>query len=58
METITFTKPFTVTRFNDNGSIKILGKYATLSEAREAFDRWSAKFPNAAIDIDDLRNLL
>lgn len=56
--TITFKKPFTVTRFNDDGTIKVLGRYETYDQADEALDRWCAKFPNAAIDIDDLRNLI
>ena len=54
---ITFAKPFTVTRFNEDGSVKILGRYATYEKADEALDRWCDRFPNAAIDIDDLRNL-
>ena len=52
----TLTKPFVVTRF-DGEEIKILNSYETYAEADDAYTRYCNKFPNACIDIDDLRNL-
>ena len=52
----TLSKPFVVTRF-DGDEIKILNSYETYQQADEAYTRYCNKFPNACIDIDDLRNL-
>lgn len=52
----TITKPFAVTRF-DGEEIKILNSYATYAEADDAYTRYCDKFPNACIDIEDLRDL-
>lgn len=50
------TKPYTVTRF-DGEEIKTLGRYETYWQADAAYTRYCNKFPNACIDIDDLRDL-
>ena len=49
-------KPFAVTRF-DGDDVKVLNRYETYDQADAAYVRYCEKFPNACIDIDDLRSL-
>ena len=51
-----FAKPFVVTRIDGLGEVKILNSYETHAEADAAYDHYCNKFPNACIDLDDLRS--
>ena len=52
----TIAKPFVILRLDGEES-QTLGRYATYAQADEAYDYYCNKFPNAWIDIEDLRNL-
>ena len=57
LNTAVFEKPYVLAMYSECGDIKILGSFDNYNEADEKLDYYSNKFPNACIDIDDMREL-
>ena len=46
-------RPYKIARLDDTGSWKVLASFSTYESADDALERYSAKYPNAWVDILD-----